>query len=145
MRSKIKLTPDYYRSPETGKELIVYAPRIILLVFSNHKTGPATTCYLDTGATFNIFPWDYALKHLGFSESSIRKGVHIKILGVGNAIKEGYGHTCAFHHPDFRIENAMVYFVKDQPYPLLGLIGFVDKFDKVVLNEKDKVIELIKD
>jgi len=143
---KTALTPIPYLDPQTNKEKVCYRPyvRVLLISSKGHRAGKPIESLIDTGADFNVFPWEYAEAFLGFSDKTLRKGTHLDITGVGDAKKEGYGHRCTIHHPDFRIENANIFFVKNQPCPLLGRVGFMDQFRKIIIDEENKTLELIK-
>ena len=41
-------------------------------------------------------------------------------------------------------ETSLVFFVDNQPFPLLGRIGFMDKFKKIIFDEENKVLEFVK-
>lgn len=119
-------------------------PEITVILIGNHKVGKPIKCLIDTGSTANIFPWEYGTVFIGFSDKFMRKGTRFPIIGVGGKKTEGNGHKCTIQNPDFEIKNVMIYFVKDQPYALLGRVGFMDKFKKIIIDEENKHFELIK-
>lgn len=140
---KVKYVPQSYRDSPTGKDKIVWWPVVDVILLCNHRVGKPVRCIFDTGSVNNIFPLEYATVFLGFSEETVKsRGKEIDILGVSGAKSKGYGHLCAIHHPDFKLENVSVYFVENQPCPLLGRIGFMDHFEEIILNEKEKTLEL---
>lgn len=139
---KIPLKKDILKL-NNGNLYPYYAPWIDVFLASNHNVGKPTRCYIDTGATVTIFPADYAYAYLGYSFNSLKKGQLVELYGLGGAKTVGYGHICTIHHLDFRIDRAVVYFVENQPYPLLGRIGFMDKFKSIVFDEENKCMELI--
>ena len=99
---------------------------------------------MDSGASVNIFPAEYALVFLGFSEKSLKNsGSPLDLQGIGGVTKTAYGHRCDLHSTDFRLENIMVYFLDDHKLPLLGRLDFMDKFKQIVFNEDKKHIEII--
>ncbi|MEK7610998.1 MAG: aspartyl protease family protein [Patescibacteria group bacterium] len=138
-----KLSPEVYLNPVTGQEAIYYSPKVAIVIWCNHlSTGPIR-CLIDTGATFNVFPAEVALAYLGFSKKSlVKKCRKINFGGIGGIIREAYGHLCTIHTPDFRFNNVYIYFMDNQPYPLLGRVGFMDHFDKIVIDETRKNLEL---
>jgi len=140
---KIKYTKWVYENPKTKNRTYTYVPIISLFLIGNHKVGKSTKCYLDSGSIFNIFPTEYATALLGFSEKSLKKGVSIKILGVGGMETKGYGHKCNVQHPNFELKDVLIFFVNNQPYPLLGRTGFMDQFKKIVFDEENRHLELI--
>ncbi|KKT84106.1 MAG: hypothetical protein UW82_C0027G0003 [candidate division WWE3 bacterium GW2011_GWC2_44_9] len=125
-----------------GREALVYVPIIDLVLHANHKYSPGLACYLDTGAHYNVFPEEVALASFGMSQKSISKGLELPILGVGGCSATAYGFDVEIIHPYFKFMSK-IYFLKNQPFPLLGRVGFMDHFDKITLNEKDKKLELV--
>jgi hypothetical protein len=141
---KIRYTKWVYENPQTKKRIYYYVPIINLIIIGNHKVGKPISCYLDSGAALNIFPSEYATVFLGYSKKSLKKGTKTPILGVGGTRKTAYGHKCDIQHPEFRLKDIMIYFVEEQPYALLGRIGFMDQFERIVFDEKGKTLELFK-
>ena len=141
---KVEYTKWPYENPVSKDRTYIFVPIIEVLLVGNHKVGRHIKSYLDTGAAFNIFPAEYAISLLGFTESTLRKGISLPILGVGGMKTVGYGHKCSIQHPDFSLKDVMVYFVKEQSYPLLGRVGFMDQFKKIIFNEDTKILELVK-
>lgn len=139
---KIKYTKWPVENPKTKKRTYIFVPIIEILLVGNHKVGKTIRSYLDTGAMFNVFPEEYALTFLGYSKKSLEKGDPLEILGVGGIKTKGFGHECSIQHPEFSIKDIMIYFVEDQPYPLLGRTGFMDHFKKIIFNEESKVLEI---
>ena len=76
------------------------------------------------------------------SDKSLRKGVELRILGIGGYTTTAYGFTVEINHPCFKFSD-VIYFLKNQPYPLLGRKGFMDHFEKIIFNEKAKKLELV--
>ena len=141
----IPYTPDLWKNSYTGKEKTIYKPLINAFLIANHKVGKATPCYLDSGASVNLSPAEYALVFLGFSEKSLkRSGSPLDLQGIGGITKTAYGHRCDLHSSDFRLENIMVYFLEGHKQPLLGRLDFMDKFKQIVFNEDKKCIEIIR-
>lgn len=141
----VKLAPEAYRDPLTGRENIYFSPKIDVVIFCNHMSTRSIRCLIDTGATFNLFPAEVATAFLGFSEKTlVKKGREMKFYGIGGIEKTAYGHSCTIHTPEFRLENVFIYFMKDQPYPLLGRIGFMDRFSKIIIDEVGKNLQLIR-
>jgi hypothetical protein len=140
---KQKLTKWVYEDPLSKDRFYIHVPLIDLFLVMNHRIGSVVRCYLDTGATVSIFPLEYASSYLGLSDKTIKNGAVMPVVGVGGINVDAYGHKCTFQHPDFCIKDVMVYFLKDQPYPLLGISGFVDHFKKIIIDEEEKTLELI--
>ena len=140
---KEKLTQWVFENPLTKERIYFYVPILEVFLVANHKIGKPVRCYLDTGASVNIFPWEYGTACLGFSDKTMKKGLIMSITGVSGIKTEGYGHVCTIQHPDFCLKDVMIYFVKDQPYPLLGRVGFMDQFKKIVFDEEEKMLELV--
>lgn len=144
MNISLNLRKDVYEHPRTKKRIYVYTPRINVILIGNHNVTPPILSYIDTGAVFNIFPMECATNFLGFTQKGIKKVTRWDILGVGGADKVGYGIQLSIYSPDFRIDRTMVYFVENQPYPLLGVYGFIDQFKSFTINNETKKYELIK-
>jgi len=144
MLTKIALEKWVYKDPNSEERFYVYQPIVTILLGYNHKFTAPVKCLLDTGATINVFPEELALTFFGITKKTLQKGRVIEIQTVGNRKVFGYGLECTFQHPEFKIEKTLVYFVENQPYPLLGRVGFMDKFKKIVLDEEHKILELEK-
>lgn len=137
------LTPEIVKLKD--RDSTVYLPLLDIVVMCKHKVSKPIRCYIDTGATLNVFPKDFALAFFGFSEKSLKKDAHvISITGVGGIQVEGYGHKCTIHALDFTIESVYIYFVENQSMPLLGRYGFMNKFKKIIFDEEKKTLEIIK-
>ena len=143
MKVEINYKEDVFEPKGSGVQITVNLPIISLLVAFKHQSGPYIPCYLDSGATINLFPKDYAITYLGFSEKTLNSGRESNVLGIGGVRKLAFGHLCTLHHPNFRLENTWIYFMEDQTIPLLGRLGFMNRFDSIVFNEKEKKLELI--
>lgn len=141
---KLPLAPQAYRDPITSRTTTLFLPIIEVFLTGNHRVGKPLKCYLDTGAFFSVFPSEYALAFLGFSQKSITKGQRINLTGIGNTQKDGYLHVLTFQNPHFRLEDSPVIFLENQPVPLLGRIGFMDRFETIIFHEQEKTLELIK-
>lgn len=139
---KIQLKEDVFQFGN-GRVVTYYKPWIDVFLISRHKIGKPVACYIDSGASVTIFPMDYAYAFLGFSSKSIKKGVLLNLMGVGGAETESYGHLCTIQHPEFCIKDVLIFFVDNQPFPLLGRIGFMENFAKIIFHEEDKLLELI--
>lgn len=139
---KIQLKEDVLKLGN-GRVITYYKPWIDIFLVAQHKIGKPVACYIDTGAAVTIFPSDYAYAFLGFSPKSIKKGILLNFMGVGGAVTEGYGHPCTIQHPNFSIKDVLIFFVDNQPFPLLGRIGFMENFFKIIFYEEEKLLELI--
>ena len=140
---RVPLKPDVV-SLSNGQAILYTVPWIDVFLTSNHIVGPSISCYIDTGATVTIFPSGYAYGFLGYSETSLKNGVRIGLMGIGGSSTVGYGHVCTINHPEFCIENSLIFFVDNQPFPLLGRIGFMDKFKRITFDEENKFMEFIR-
>src|SRR3990167_9461875 len=142
MKSMFEMTLGAVEGPK--KNIPIYLPLIDVLVTCKHMVSKPVRCCIDTGAYMNVFPKEFATAFLGFSERSMKRDAHIiKILGVGGIETEGYGHRCVIHALDFCLKDVLIYFVDNQPFPLLGRSGFMDRFQKIIFDEKKHIVELI--
>ncbi len=88
-----------------------------------------------------LFPAEYAYTFLGFSKSALKHGKKLPLLGIGGVSKIAYGVTCNIQHPEFSIKDVYIYFLENQPFPLLGRVGFMDRFKYINFNEAEKEME----
>ena len=140
---KIKLKESIYIRPNSKTE-ITHMPVIPVFLTYKHAQGKAIECRIDTGADVNLFPLEYAKVFFNFNDSRIKKGREINLGGISGIEKKAYGFKCSIHHPSFKISDVFIYFIENQPYPLLGLKGFIDKFQSITIHGKEKTLELIK-
>lgn len=138
---KVELVKTVFLLPKTEKQIIYYAPWLHAGLSCNHRIGRRVQCYLDTGSAINVFPLEYAQVFLGFSETSIKRGMYMPITGAGNSKNEAWGYKCTLDLGDIVLKDTLVFFLANQPYPLLGQAGFIDRFKRIEINMKDKFIE----
>ncbi len=132
---------DRFRNKQ-GRDVVVYVPIIDLVLHSTHMYTSKISCYLDTGAHYNIFPSEIATSFFGKSEKSLRRGIELPILGIGGYTTTAYGFNVEIIHPYFKFTDE-IYFLDNQSFPLLGRKGFMDHFDKIIFNEKERKLELV--
>lgn len=140
---KIKLKENIFERPH-GKAESVYTPIIPVFLTYNHAPGRSIESHVDTGASISLFPSDYAKKFFNFTDSKIKKGRETHLTGIAGLSRKAYGFKCSIHHPEFRIKDTYVYFLDNQPYPLLGFKGFIDQFESICIRGKEKTLELTK-
>lgn len=141
---KIAYTPKEIVDPATDKRTFLYIPTVdLVLIGPNRQPSVGIRCLLDTGADYNVFPAEYALCYLGLTEKKLERGIKLKLLGIGGVQRTAYGHKIKMVHPEFSIQT-VIYFLENQAMPLLGRRGFMDKFEKIVLNEEMRTLELEK-
>ena len=138
-QAKVPLTPTAYKFQD--KEIADLVPIVNILLTCQHHCGKPVKCLLDTGSDFNIFPLEYGLLFLGFSAKTIKQGLVVQIRGVGGVTKEAYGHYCDIQHPNFRLTKSLILFMADQKIPLLGRVGFINCFNKVVYDMQNRVLD----
>ena len=138
-----KLKEDIFTYPDGTTETI-YAPVIPISLTYKHAMGKTIESHIDTGASINLFPSGYARTFFKLKDSNLKKGKEILLGGIGGMTKKAYGFKCSIHHPNFRIKDVYIYFLDNQPYPLLGLKGFIDQFQSIKINGKEKTLEIIK-
>ena len=140
---KINYSKRFFRDSDTDETFIYHIPLLDVSVESEKQKGPIIRCYLDTGALVNVFPWEYGISCLGFTNKSIEVGSKINLVGVGGTNQTAYGHVCTLSIGNLELQRVMIYFLKNQPFPLLGRVGFMDLFNKIIFNERDQYLELI--
>lgn len=131
--------PDLAPDRLTGKPVEILRPKIPIRLVLNHKMFPhIIEALFDTGSDRNLFPADFAF-HLG---TKVEKGKPIKIGGIGisNEII-AYTHRVSMFVGDYKI-GTEIDFSKEHNVPILGRIGFIDKFENIEVNEKKKFVKL---
>lgn len=132
------LKEDVYQPVGSASPIVYYRPIIDLIVQYKHKVSSAITCQLDTGATVNVFPAELATVFLGISDSALLKGRKINLTGIGSITGKAYGYQCTLQHPEFRMDGVWIYFMYEHRAALLGCHGFMNRFDSITINEKEK-------
>jgi len=105
----------------------------------NHKMFPQIMeCLFDTGSDRNLFPGEVA-KYLGVK---VEKGKHRKIGGIGNNEPiDAYTHKVKIYVGSYAFDTDIDFSFKHQ-LPILGRIGFMDRYESIEVNEKKKYIKL---
>ena len=115
-----------------------YRPMIMVRLCYKHKISPfPMSCLLDSGSDYNLFP-AYFAQNIGIK---LKDGEKRPIPGIGRIQIEAYRHKVKLYVGNKSFDT-IIDFCIDQSIPLLGRTGFFDHFDKVVLKEKKKLIEL---
>lgn len=131
--------PDIQKNNLTGKLTEILRPKIPIRLSMNHKMFPqAIECLFDTGSDRNLFPADIA-KYLGVK---IENGNLKKIGGIGNNDPiDAYTHQVKICVGSYFFDSE-VDFSFVHKLPILGRIGFMDKYESIEINEKKKFIKL---
>jgi hypothetical protein len=96
-------------------------------------------CLFDTGSDRNLFPAEVA-KYLGLK---VDKGSHRKIGGIGNNEPiDAYTHKVKIYVGSYSFDTEIDFSFKHK-LPILGRIGFMDRYESIEVNEKKKYIKLI--
>lgn len=136
-------TFDYLPLPrkdsKTGKIVDqIFIPVIPVRIIYNHQLyRNPINCLVDSGAERNLFPAFFAEK-LGIK---VKKGDPKTIFGIGGVKIEGFTHNVTLYINTLSFKS-QIDFSYEQEVPLLGRIGFFDKFEKVTFQEKKGVVEL---
>jgi hypothetical protein len=130
--------PDVGPDNITGKPVEVLRPKIPIRLSLNRKILPHTIeALFDTGSDRNLFPAGFA-SALGIN---VKKGKLQKIGGIGGSEITAYTHPAVLYVGTYKI-NTEIDFSINQGVPILGRAGFMDKFEKIEINEKKKCITL---
>lgn len=131
--------PDVYTDNSTGKTFEILRPKIPVRLSANYNTSKIfIDCLFDTGSDRNLFPADWG-RSLGLK---IEKGKKVKIGGIGDKELIAYTHKVTLHIQGNKIITEAD-FSNEQNTPLLGRIGFMDKVEEIVVNEKNKFVKII--
>ena len=130
--------PDIYTDISTGKTIEILRPKIPVRLSANFNTSKVLIdCLFDTGSDRNLFPADWG-RSLGLK---IEKGKKVKIGGIGNKELIAYTHKVALHIQGNKIITEAD-FSNEQNTPLLGRIGFMDKVEEIIVNERKRYIKI---
>ena len=130
--------PDPFKDLTTGKIIEILRPKIPVRLLVNYNMSKILVdCLFDTGSDRNLFPADWG-RSLGLK---IEKGKKVKIGGIGKKEIAAYTHTVVLYIGLNKILTEAD-FSDEQNMPLLGRIGFMDKFDDIVINEKKRFVKL---
>ena len=129
-----------FKDPNTKKDITIYYPAIPIMLSYNRtiKFKAYFDCLLDSGSDTNLFPADWGQ----LSGITIKKGIHKTIKGIGNAPPiEAWTHKVKFYIGSQSIDTD-VDFSFEQKIPLLGRLGFFDKFNEIIFEEKLRKVTL---
>src|SRR3990167_8098768 len=130
--------PDIYTDISTGKTVEILRPKISVRLSANFNTSKVLIdCLFDTGSDRNLFPADWG-RSLGLK---IEKGKKVKIGGIGGKELIAYTHKVTLHIQGAKIVTEAD-FSNEQNTPLLGRIGFMDKVEEIIINEKKRYIKI---
>ena len=122
----------------TGKKVEILRPKIPIrfLAKSGKITNPID-CLFDTGADRILLPggWGDALG-INIRESKLGKTV-----GIDNVPINTYTHKVTFYVGSYKITTEAD-FAFENTNPLLGRVGFIDKFEKIEFSEKKRYVKL---
>jgi len=127
------------RNPKT-REIIgeTSFPFIPVRIIYQHRLYPnPINCLIDSGAEKNLFPAFFG-ERIGLK---VKKGKQQDIRGIGGVKIKGFTHNVRFY-VDTLVFETNVDFSYEQEVPLLGRIGFFDKFRRVTFKEKENIVEL---
>ena len=137
---KFEYLPDPIINPKTKEPDIIYRPKVTMrLAFKHNLCKYSIVALVDTGADRNLFP-AYLGELVGIK---IKTGDKHNIMGIGDFKIEGYGHDVKLYLDNVSI-TTRVYFSYEHQVPLLGRIGFFDKFKRVIFNENEKYMQVEK-
>jgi hypothetical protein len=131
--------PDVGIDNVTGEPVEVMRPKIPIRLIINHKVFPQVIeALFDTGSDRNLFPADIA-KSMGVN---VTKGDAKKIggIGQGNPI-DAYTHNVTILVANQKVSTDIDFSFK-QNIPILGRVGFMDKFPLIEINQKGKFIKI---
>lgn len=130
--------PDIYTDISTGKTIEILRPKIPVRLSANFNTSKVLIdCLFDTGSDRNLFPADWG-RSLGLK---IEKGKKVKIGGIGGKELIAYTHKVTLHIQGNKIITEAD-FSNEQNTPLLGRIGFMDKVEEIIINQKKRFIKI---
>jgi len=131
--------PQPKKDPKTGKIIgEVYYPFIpVRLCYKHQFFKYPINSLVDSGAERNLFPAYFGER----LRIKIKKGIPRDIGGIGGVKIKGFTHDIKIYIGALNF-NTKIDFSYEQEVPLLGRIGFFDKFKSVTLREKEKIVEL---
>lgn len=131
--------PDISKDSVTGKLSEILRPKIPIRLSMNHKMFPQIIeCLFDTGSDRNLFPAEIA-NYLGIK---VEKGKPRKIGGIGSGKPiNAYTHKVKVFIASYSFDTE-VDFSLEHKLPILGRIGFMDRYESIEVNEKKKYIKL---
>lgn len=118
-----------------------YQPYLEVLLTAPNSNFCKILCLVDSGADYNIFPYEYATAYLGMTDPQVMQGKKMEILTAGGFRAMSYGHKMHIQDPRFGF-STWVFFLKKQAPALLGRTGFFDKFKSVSFDETKRCLVL---
>ena len=95
-------------------------------------------CLFDTGSDRNLFPGEVA-EYLGIK---VEKGKPRKIGGIGDSKPiDAYTHKATIYVGSYVFDTEIDFSFKHK-LPILGRIGFMDRYESIEVNQKKKYIKL---
>ena len=131
--------PDISKDRITGRLVEILRPKIPIRLSMSHKMFPQIIeCLFDTGSDRNLFPGEVA-KYLGIK---VERGKPQKIGGIGNSEPiDAYTHKVKIFVGNYAFDTEIDFSFKHK-IPILGRIGFMDRYESIEINEKKKYIKL---
>ncbi len=130
--------PDIYLDKTTGKTTEILRPKIPIRLSINRKVSKVLIdCLFDTGSDRNLFPADWG-RSLNLKIENNKK---VKIGGIGDNEIIAYTHPVVLYVGTHKIVTEAD-FSDEQNMPLLGRIGFMDKVEEIIVNEKKRSIRI---
>src|SRR3990167_10713447 len=130
--------PDVAIDKTSGRIVEILRPKIPVRLSAHHNISKILVdCLFDTGSDRNLFPADWG-RSLGLK---IEKGKKVKIGGIGGKELIAYTHKVTLHIQGAKIVTEAD-FSNEQNTPLLGRIGFMDKVEEIIINEKKRYIKI---
>ncbi len=125
----------------TGEKIETFRPKIPIRFLSKSRriTNPLERLF-DTGADRILLPGIWG-KALGLKVKSGKKG---RTVGIDNVPITTYTHRITSYVGSYKI-NTETDFAYENAVPLLGRLGFMDKFEKIEFNENKRYVKLFYD
>jgi len=134
-----KYLPHPKKDPKTKKIIgEVYHPFIPVRICYKHQflKNPINSL-VDSGSERNLFPAYFGEK----LKIKIKKGKPRDVYGIGGIKIKAYTHEMKLFI-GMRSIKTQIDFSYEQEVPLLGRIGFFDKFKSVTFKEKERIVEI---
>lgn len=141
----MQVSEHKFRKHELPNGDIIYRPEIdVLAGFQQFrlKIGP---CLIDSGSDYTILPLEYA----EYFNHEINEGNFLETRAAGGGLFKSYPSedalTFSILMNGFRPKKwrSNVMYVEGQTTPILGIIGFFNKFDEVVIDAARKKARLV--
>lgn len=136
---KFPYAEEFYYKPGTEEPSRIFRPKIpIRMKYKNNFNKWPISCVLDSGADYNLFPASWGIS-VGIA---IKKGQGLIMYGIGGKEIKAYRHNISLFVNHYSFDTTAC-FSLDQQVPLLGRNDFFIHFDKVILEQKKLLVELI--